>query len=266
MIDEFTNVSFSTGIYRQSPSYIWLAADKINKELKQVKVTQFVAGLAHRLRDDVRVKLEGFYKDYSNYPAGIIRPYLVLANTGAGYGGAEDNFSTFGLEPLASDGKGLARGVEFSLQKKSSDIPLYGIFSLTYSRSRFTGRDGIERDGKYDQQWLVNLSTGYIFSNNWEVALKFRFATGSPYTPYNPDGTQSVEKYLTKRLSASHSLDLRIDRRWMFEGWSMITYIDVQNVYNKKNVSNISWNYYERKSEMSSGIGILPSIGIDIEF
>ena len=113
---------------------------------------------------------------------------------------------------------------------------------------------------------MLNLSAGYIFNNKWEAAIKFRFATGSPYTPFNSDGTQSVDNYLTKRLPASHSLDFRIDRRWAFKGWSMIAYLDIQNVYNRKNVSNVSWNYYEMKPEMSSNIGILPSIGIDMEF
>lgn len=266
MLDEITSVNFSTGIYYQSPSYIWLVADQRNEDLKPVKVNQFVLGFERKLRSDIRMKVEGFYKDYSNYPTSIIRPYIVLANTGAGYGGSTDNFATFGLEPLISAGTGVARGIEFSMQKKSSDIPHYGILSLTYSQSKFTGLDGVERNGKYDQTWLFNLSAGYIFNERWEAAVKFRFATGSPYTPYNNDGTQSVNNYLSERFRETHSLDLRIDRRWNFAGWSMITYIDIQNIYNQKNVTNISWDYRNMETEENSSIGILPSIGIDIEF
>jgi hypothetical protein len=64
----------------------------------------------------------------------LTRPYLILANTGAGYTGSEDNFSAFGLEPLTSMGRGESRGAELSVQKKLSDLRFYGIFSLTIVR------------------------------------------------------------------------------------------------------------------------------------
>lgn len=264
-LSETTNLNFSTGIYRQTPSYIWLTLPD-NKDLKSIQVNQYILGLSHRLRDDTRLKIEGYYKDYSKYPVSLIRPYLVLANTGAGFGGSEDNYSSFGLEPLASKGEGYSRGIELSIQKKSSNINHYGIASITYGETYFTGLDGIERKGQYDQKWIINLSAGYIFNEKWETALKFRYATGSPYTPYNLDGTQSVSSYLSKTLNDIHSLDVRVDRRWAFEGWSLITYIDIQNIYNNKNVTQIRWNFKERKIEENEEIGILPSIGISLEF
>lgn len=260
------SLNLSSGFYHQFPSYIWLNTFESNTKLKAVKVIQYIAGFEHILRSDLRFKLEAFYKDYSNYPASTLREYLVLANTGAGYGGSPTNFDSFGLDPLVSEGVGEARGIEFSAQKRSSDVPHYALFSLTYSESKFKGLDGIDRNGAYDQRWIVNLSGGYIFNERWEASFKFRFATGSPYTPYNDDGTQSIEKYNTMRYPDSHSLDIRIDRRWNFERWTLIAYIDVQNIYNRSNPSTINWDYKEMKSDIESSIGILPSIGVSIEF
>ncbi len=266
MLTANTSLNFSTGIYHQSPSYIWLIADKANQNLPAVRVLQYIGGIEHKLRKDIRLKLEGFIKDYSNYPTSLLRPYIVLANTGAGFGGATNNFEEFGLETLTSRGTGMVNGLELSLQKKSSEIPHYGTLSLTYSKGMFTGLDGIERNGRYDQRWIFNLSGGYIFNQKWEASLRFRYATGNYYTPYNPDGTQNVEDYLTKRFPNNHSLDLRVDRRWNFDGWALITYIDVQNIYNRKNSSSIRWDYLEQKADSESSIGILPSIGISLEF
>lgn len=260
------SLNLSSGFYHQFPSYIWLNTFESNTKLKAVKVIQYIAGIEHILRSDIRFKLEAFYKDYSNYPASTLRDYLVLANTGAGYGGSPTNFDSFGLDPLISKGVGDAKGIEFSAQKRSSDVPHYALFSLTYSESKFKGLDGIYRNGSYDQRWIVNLSGGYIFNERWEASFKFRFATGSPYTPYNSDGTQSIENYNTMRYPDSHSLDLRIDRRWNFERWTLIAYIDVQNIYNRSNPSTINWDYKEMKSDIVSSIGILPSIGVSIEF
>lgn len=265
LFNNLTTISFSTGIYRQSPSYIWLTLAE-NKKLKPIQVEQYILGFSHMLREDVKIKLEGFYKNYSNYPASQLRPYLVLANTGVGYGGGEDNYSSFGFEPLSSDGKGFSRGIEFSMQKKSSDVSHYSLVSVTFSESKFTGLDNVERDGQYAQKWIVSLSAGYIFNQKWEASLKFRYATGSPYTPFNIDGTQSVSNYLTNNLKDTHGLDLRVDRRWNFDGWALITYLDVQNIYNNKNITQVRWDYKKQKIAESSEIGILPSIGISLEF
>ena len=266
VLSELANLNFSTGIYHQSPSYIWLSAYDSNKDLKPVRVYQYVLGYERKLRDDIRMKLEGFYKDYSNYPTSKLRPYLVLANTGAGFGGGDDNFSSFGLEPLESSGKGFSRGVEFSMQKKASETPHYAILSVTYSESFFTGLDGVQRSGSYDQKWIVNLSAGYKFNNKWEASLKFRFATGNPYTPFNPDGTQSVVNYNSSRFEPLHSLDIRFDRRWDFEKLALITYLDVQNIYNRKASNFIRWDYRKGEVDKQSSIGILPSIGVSLEF
>lgn len=266
MISELATLNLSMGVYHQSPSYIWLAAIPSNKNLKAVQVNQLVLGYERNLREDIRMKLEGFYKKYSDYPASLTRPYLVLANTGAGFGGGDDNFSSFGFEPLVSEGEGDVQGIEFSMQKKSSDTPHYALLSVTYSQARFTGVDGIERAGTYDQRWIMNLTGGYIFNKKWEASVKFRFATGNPYTPFNNNGTQSVANYNTARFKEFHSLDLRIDRRWDFETWTLITYLDIQNIYNNKQANTIRWDYRKGEVDQQSSIGLLPSIGISLEF
>jgi len=266
MLSDEAQINFSAGIYHQSPSYIWLVADETNKNLKAVQVNQFILGYERNLNDDLRLKVEGFLKDYKNYPTSTLRPYLVLANTGAGFGGGDDNFASFGLETLISKGTGKVHGVEFSLQKKSSDTPYYGVLSLTWSESFFTALDGIKRPGSYDQRWIINFTSGYIFNKKWEASIKFRFATGNPYTIFNTDGSQSVENYNSNRLGSLHSLDIRVDRRWDFDGWSLITYLDIQNIYNRKNTNTIRWDYRKGEIDNQSSIGILPSIGISLEF
>ena len=265
-LTDLTNINFSTGIYHQSPSYIWLEAFESNRDLKMIQVNQFVLGFDQRISADALLKVEAFYKDYKNYPTSTIRPYLVLANTGAGFSGSDDNYSSFGLEPLVDAGYGKARGVELSIQKKLSDIPYYGIFSFTYSKSDYTSLDGIERSGSYDQNWIINLSGGYKINEYWEVSSKFRFASGRPYTPFNFDGTQNIVDYNTRRIKSTHSLDVRVDKRWYFSGWTLITYLDIQNIYNQNNQNGVRWDRREMRTDESSSIGILPSIGISAEF
>ncbi len=265
-ITELTNISFSTGIYNQFPSYIWLVGDKQNKNLDAIKVEQYVLGIEHQLRNDMKVKLEGFYKNYRNYPTSVLRPYLVLANTGAGFAGSDDNFASFGLEPLVSVGKGFSRGAELSVQKKASDVPHYALVSLTYSQTEYTSLNGLTYPGTYDQTWIFNLSAGYVFNENYQMGIKFRLSTGSPYTPFELNGTQLVSNYNDSRLPLNHSLDLRVERRWNFATTGLIVYLDIQNIYNRKNRTSIRWDYEKNKVKDESSIGILPSIGVSLEF
>jgi outer membrane receptor for ferrienterochelin and colicin len=264
LLSDLTRVNFSTGIYYQSPAYLWLVGDEINTRLKNIRVNQFILGFDHYLNSDALIKVEGFYKDYSNYAVSLIRTYLTMANTGAGFG--DENYESFGLEPLTANGTGNAKGIELSLQKKLSGTPYYGIASLTYSVANYTALDNVERIGSYDQTWIVSLSGGYKISPEWEASLKFRYSTGRPYTPYNFDGTQNVSDYNSLRFPDNHSLDIRVDKLWFFSSWSLITYIDIQNIYNRKNITSVRWDERTQSPEFNEAIGILPSIGISAVF
>ncbi len=265
-LNDFSNLNFSAGIYYQSPSYIWLSTNNNLKNLKDLKTDQFILGIDRDLREDLQINLEGFVKVYSNYPASINRQYLVLANTGAGFSGSDDGFASFGIEPLAGGGKGISKGLEMSIQKKLSEIPFYGIASLTFSKTEFTALDGIKRPGSYDQEWIINFSGGYKFNKYWETSFKFSYASGKPYTPFNSDGIRNSDKYNSLRLPANHSLNMRADKRWFFDDWVLITYIDIQNIYNHKNISTLRWDERTQSIDESTSFGILPSIGISAEF
>jgi hypothetical protein len=261
-----TNLSASVGRYRQSPSYVWLVANPANRDLKFLGATHYVVGVDHMLRSDTRASIEGYVKKYDHYPVSTLRPYLVMANTGAGYGGADDGYASFGLDPLASSGRGTARGLEFLVQKKLSDIPCYGTVSVTYNVADFSALDGVSRASSWDQRWILNIGGGYVIDTRWEVAAKFRFVSGRPYTPFNPDGSQNPALYNTVRVQANHSLDVRVDRRWTFETWTLITYADIQNIYNRKPVDVPRYNTESRFVETRDAIGLLPSIGVSAEF
>lgn len=260
------NISMSIGRYYQAPSYIWLIANPINSALTFVGADQYIVGVDYLFREDTKVSVEVYIKKYFDYPASLTRPYLVLANTGAGFGGSEEGFASFGLDPLVSNGSGQAHGIEFLTQKKLSEIPCYGTVSVSYNESEFKALDGLTRPSSFDQRWILNIGGGYIFNEKWEFSTKFRFVTGRPYTPFEFSGTQSATRYNTARIDANHSLDIRIDRRWSFGNWSLDTYIDIQNIYNRKPIDVPRFNPRTDTIEQDASIGILPSIGISAEF
>ena len=270
------NLRVSGGLYTQSPSYVWVV-NPANKDLVALKNKMGVIGWDILIREDTRLSFEGYYKKYTDLPTGVIpgvTDYVVMTNTGASFGGREDDFQSFGYFTLVSEGYGQSKGVELSLQKKFSQFPLYGLISLAYNETEFTAKNGKVYPGQYDQRFILNLSGGYIFNDKWEVSAKFRYFTGVPYTPVyrpsenpvNPGTIQNLpEEYLSARLEPGHHLDVRIDRYFNFKNVTLIVYVDVQNVYNYKIPMKPSYNFWNDTIESSSSIGILPSIGISLE-
>jgi hypothetical protein len=265
-ISDRADLNAAVGRYYQTPSYIWLAANPENRNLRFIGADQVIGGLGYLLREDTRISLEGYYKKYFDYPVSVARPYLVMANTGAGYGGAEEGFASFGFDTLVSEGYGRAYGAELFLQKKLSTVPLYGTASISYNNVEFMALDGISRPGKFDQRWIMNFGGGYVFGAHWEISARFRFATGRPFTPFNVDGTQDIDRYFSERIPVNHSLDVRVDRRWMLRSWTIIAYIDIQNLYDRAFYDAPRYNTRTGASESSRSIGILPTIGVSVEF
>ena len=267
----------SGGIYYQSPSYVWIT-NSFNKRLNALKNRMGIIGLDYLYRMDLRISLEGYYKRYSQLPSGIVpgvTDYIVLTNTGTGFGGREDDFQSFGYFDLTSTASGKAYGAELLLQKKFSDIPLYGLMSLSYGKSEVTANNGITYPGQYDQRFIFNLTGGYIFNSKWEISGKFRYFTGVPFStiyrpsenPINPGSIENLpEEYLASRTPDGHHLYIRVDRYFNFSNWTLIVYIDVQNVYDYKIPQRPTYDFWQDEIISSSSIGILPSIGISAEF
>jgi hypothetical protein len=276
----FTDVfSFksSYGIYYQSPSYVWLT-EPANRSLKALKNTMAILGFDYLLREDTRLSFETFYKSYQDLPTGKlagVNDYLVITNTGVGYGGSQEEFQSFGFFPMVSKAYGTAYGLELSLQKKYSDIPVYGQVSLAYAYSLYTAGNGQHYPGIYDQQIIFNFNAGYKLDNNWEISGKYRHFTGMPYTPVyipdenpiNPGAVQNLpQEYLSSRLETQGFIDFRIDRYFSFNKWRLIVYLDIQNVLNQPIKVMPRYDFWNKEVVSEGNIGILPSIGISAEF
>jgi hypothetical protein len=264
-----TVISLSAGRYYQAPSYVWLVGDPENaRRLIPIEADQLVAGIEHQPVADLKLQVEAYLKRYRHYPARVFRPQSVLAPSGF-----EDVTTDipFGLEPLRSVGTGTAYGVELLGQKRLSDIPLFGLASASISRSTFRSLDDMVRPGAYDARFIGTIVVGYRPSAAWELSGKFRVASGLPTTPFVKEGPDAGRLDFTRynagpRLPTFHALDVRVDRRWSLQGLQLETYIDIQNVYGRANVSRLEWNSRLGAVDTEESLGVLPTIGINLEF
>ncbi len=264
-VDEANTLTLAGGQYYQAPQPIWLVGDPQNvRTLKPLRADQVVAGWQRLLRPDVKLQIEAYAKAYSDYPGRAFRPRAVLQPSGF------DNVTNdipYGLEPLIGAATGSVRGAEVLLQKRLSDVPVYGLISASYNRTRFRGLDGSTSIGAFDSPLVFNGLLGWRPNARWEFSGRVRSAAGLPTTPFTADGRLDFTRYNAgERLPTFFALDVRVDRRFAFRRSQLVTYIDVQNATARQNISQIAWDARLRAPRADQSLGLLPSIGINWEF
>jgi len=235
----------NTGVYYQKPPYTALGyrnnegelTNQIN-DIRFIRSAQVIAGIEKVMPEKKRrITAEAFYKHYSNYPSSI-RNGIALANLGA-------DFGVIGNEPINSNAQGRAYGLEFLAQQRLFQN-FYGIAAVTLVRSEFTNPNTVGYlPSSWDNRFIVSLTAGKRFGKNWEVGGRWRFLGGTPYTPFDlassslisnwdlrGQGQLDFDQINAVRLRAFHQLDLRIDKKYFFEKWSLNWYFDIQNAYN----------------------------------
>lgn len=287
-------LNFNTGRYYQQPSYTTLGfrnslGELVNKNnnLKYIASNHLVAGVEYRRNEASKMTLEGFYKHYANYPVSVLDS-ISLANKGG-------DFGVYGNEEVTSTGSGRAYGFEVFLRDKIMD-QVDVILSYTYVRSEFKDFNDAFVPSSWDNRHLLNLTLGKEFKKNWNVGAKWRFVGGSPYTPWDINrsslrdawdvrrqGYLDYSRFNTLRTGSFHQLDMRIDKQYFFEKWSLDLYVDVQNLYNFKQagapnlvtvtddagndlIDPVFGNRYQVKQVVNESGTVLPTIGIIVEF
>jgi len=288
-------LNFNVGRYYQLPAYTTLGfrdnrGELVNDSLgiDYISADHVVLGLEYLPKENAKISLEGFYKYYRKYPFSLLDS-VSIASKGTNYG-------AFGDEPVTPTSNGRAYG--FELYYRDADLFRFNlVLSYTFVRSEFTNYSGQYIPSAWDNRHLVSILLGRKFKHNWELGARWRFVGGAPYTPWDENksslvsawdaqgrGYLNYDAFNTLRLQSFNQLDIRIDKGFYFNKWSLMLYLDVQNVLNfKSNQPDILVNtqadgstvkyidpegnerYMLRSISGSSGT-ILPAIGIMFDF
>ncbi|MEX2596226.1 MAG: TonB-dependent receptor [Salibacteraceae bacterium] len=287
------SLNASVGRFFQLPPYTVMGYrdnenNLVNRQLGvgYIQADHYVAGIEYLPANNTKITIEGFYKQYQNYPF-LIRDSVSLANLGS-------DFGVIGNEPVESKSDGRAFGVEFFAQQKLFK-GFYGIIAYTLVKSEFEDKNDDFKPSAWDNGNIVTLTGGKKFAGDWELGVRFRYLGGAPYTPYDAQlsalksnwdlrgvGVLDYDLLNSERNGAVHQLDVRLDKRFFFKKWSLNVYLDIQNLYNYQaplapfitverdqngqplENPNDPTRYQTKTIENFSGT-ILPSIGLIIE-
>jgi hypothetical protein len=261
-----TTLSASAGMYTQNLPLLLLAQDRSNEKLRNPRSTQAVLGISQLLTESTMLTVEGYYKKGERFPIDPAQPALFLVDElSYRYG-----FFT-GHGPLTDAGTSRSYGGEVILQKKlARDV--YGLASASLSRSEYTGANGATYARVYDNRIQFNIEGGYKIDENWEVSLRWIFAGGVPYTPFDIEASRAndtevldVARINSERHPDYHSMNVRVDHRFHFAASNLVLYLSVWNAYNRKNVAAYIWDTVNKQPKRLYQWGVLPIIGVEYE-
>jgi hypothetical protein len=256
----------SFGTYVQQPAFVFLTASPINRSLAPIGARHIVAGLGWTPTGSTRVTVEAYEKIYSDYPVSTEYQQISLAAAGNDYG------PNYYLIPMISAGRGRARGIEIFAEKKFNGH-VYGEVNLSASQSRQAALDGIMRPSGFDSPYVFNATGGYHVSPLWEVAVRYVFLSGRPYTPYDPTLSQEQDRgvFDLSRVNALRApsyqrLDFRIDRFLRWHGQQIDVYGGLQNAFNRQNFLAYQWDYRVNQPKELYELKLFPIGGVEWRF
>jgi hypothetical protein len=249
-----------------------------NKNSEYIQSDHAVLGLEYLINKSARVSVEGFFKKYNDYPISTTDS-VSLANKGGG-------FEVFGSEPIISNGEGRTYGIELLFQQKFTGN-LYAVTAFTFYKSEFTNL--LEQDydpAVWDNGVLVSLLGGYKFGNNWEVSGRYRYLGKAPYAPVDQEATLNnypavildYDRLGSVRIDPLSRLDVRIDKKWSFTGFSLDVFLEIQNVLAQPAPSEPRYGLDRNENgeivmprelirvDVSQDASVLPSIGLVLNF
>lgn len=253
--DAVTRVWTGGGVYYQSPRYLDIAADPSNLDLRNERSTQWVLGVSRHLREDLRFSAEGYFQKLDD---------LIV-------------FDDRTTHTARNIGEGSARGVDLMLARRMSAS---WSASATYSYSR-ARRDDKLGEGNYAADWDRPHALGMVGTwqpgDRWTLSAKWKYASGRPTDAFivhgdvlGDAGPARFSKELTRtnaeRLPAYHSLSLRADYQRRFGPLSLVAYLDVLNVYGRKNANGYEWDERRGVNIIEGLDEALPTIGLRFEY
>jgi len=294
-INDERSISAGAGIHSQlNPMSLYMADSsgrKMNRDLDFLKAVHYAVSYSEKFFDNWQIKTELYYqylysipiaKDTLNprYDTGFLTTYSAL------------NASS-GIDYFEMDSKGTGRnyGIEVTIEKFFEE-GWYLLSTNSFYEAKYSGYDGIERDTKYNGNYIFNLLGGREFAlkqNTLGINTRLILAGGLRDNPvleprvklddngqpvidpvtgeevlYAPD---DYDKAFSKQMDDYFRIDLGINYRLNYTGLAHIFSLDIQNVTNRENIRKI--DYYdtnEMKYVYKTQSGIIPSFKYKIEF
>lgn len=263
-LDEETALKGSAGRYTAFPGAYELLEPWGNPDLIPEHSLQGSVGVERRLGPRLDLDVVGYYNRHRDVVSAT--PFTGSVLDVLLDGSAEPE----AVVPYNNEGQGRAYGAEILLRRRMG-AQVWGWVAYALQRSQVRSDAEAEwRRFDYDQTHLLTVVGVAELPRGFNLGGRLRYGTGRPYTPvvgrvYNIDnGTYSpvIGDTNSARYPALFTMDVRVERTWVFDRWQLVGYLSVENATNHKNVEShyYSWDYL--KQYYITGLPILPIFGV----
>jgi|GEM_PF-1038685 len=264
----FTTMKGNVGLYHQTTSPFFMAKKAGNPELPLEYGWQGGLGIETWLTRSLDVDAQVFVRNANDLAEPVTGSPTRFVATGA------PRVQAIGLER--------AYGAELLIRQRL-DQGVFGWVSYTLMRSeerqlKAAGIEGAEATGwrstEFDQTHNFSVAASAQVPFGFEVGAAFRYVTGNPATlaqggVFDADDSRYERVNQTtrsQRLPPFVQLDVRIDKRFVFDTWALGLYLDLQNATNQQNFEFFSYNYDFTSIQGFPGLPILPVFGAEASF
>ncbi|MCG9128339.1 TonB-dependent receptor [Candidatus Poribacteria bacterium] len=261
------NLRFAYGQYEQSPQLSYLLSENGNTDLKSSITHHYIMEIEQEITYQTEFKFATYYKDAQK----------VIT---------EDEVGNY-----LNQGSGYIGGIELFLRHRVPDI-FFGWISYAYTHSeRRENPDVLYKPYLFNNTHIVSIVANYTIIPDFEIGAKWQYLSGTSESPISTivliqdpvtRGLNPLFASLDKALSAKfppyHKLDFRISRKWNLMGMKIGGFIEILNVYNRKNsiefilekgsfeVQGETIEIQEQELGESGQLPRVPYIGLTIDF
>jgi hypothetical protein len=236
-----------------------------NRKLDFSRSHHLVLGYDWLIKSDLRFRAEAYYQYLYDIPV-MPENYYSLINSSGG----------FYNDTLVNGGTGHNAGIDLTFEKFLSH-QYYFLVTVSLFDSRYTGGDGIERNTRFNTNYVANVLAGKEWTirkkNILGVNFKGSVTGGEWYVPV--DLASSIQQHrevlddkqaYRQQLPSFFYLDLTLTYRTNHRKFSGVWAIQVKNLLNQKPVNGYVYNDFNQSVEEVKSMGILPFISYKIEF
>jgi Carboxypeptidase regulatory-like domain len=268
------NLSLAYGIHSklQLPQLYFadIGGGNPNESLGFTKAHHFVLAYEKTFKQTFKLRGEVYFQSLFDVP--------IIDDKKSSFS-ALNMLENFVTDTLVNNGTGENYGLEISLSKNFTGN-YFLLVNGTFYESKYTGGDGIQRDTRYNGNYIFNLTGGKEF--HWDKGKKNKvlgvnahliYRGGFRETPIDIENSAAAGKtiYVEEEAFSIQQKDyFRIDLRIYYKKnkpkYTSTLALDIQNLTNNENAA---FSYYDaQKGELvvKNQLGLIPILSYRIEF
>jgi hypothetical protein len=228
--------------YAQQPPAMMMLAWNQNQRLAPMRTTHAVVGADLLQNRWGRIGAEVYHKSYRDLPVSTEYAQVNFENL------VDSLDQQFVWLPMTSSGRGNTYGAEITVAiPVGRRLELHA--SAGWASAKFSGLDGVARDGNYEIPITAMLSGSWQMTHSMLLTFRAQAASGRPYTPFNYSASAAQNRgiYDLTKLNALHGptysrLDFEVTRRVRLMHHATTLYGGLSNALDRQNLLGYYWS------------------------